>query len=403
MAARNALKRKGQTWQGGESRLPAGTNEQAENLKLRRRFFLLTKRTLKKGKAAVAVLLAVLLVTVLAIAGCGGPKPAPQQEAPKPEAKPIELKLAHFWPSTHQIETVFVPGLAKAIEQATNGRVKVVSYSGEILLKAAEIYDGVVKGVADIGISCYSYTAGRFPVMEAFELPGTTYNNSKVSDRVAWEGAKKLNPKELQDTKHLMIISTGPGHLFTKTPVQKLADLKGMEIRATGVTAKTLPLLGATAVAMPQSEAYEALSRGVVKGNIAPLETLKGFKFGEVVKYVTDTPFLYNTLFFVTMNKDKFNSLPPDLQKAIEDACAKYYEEKGVGFWDSINDAGVQFAKEKNVQFLTLSDQEKALWIERLKPIRDDYLKRMKEKGLSGEEVLQTIQELADKYNKEYK
>ncbi|MEW6426183.1 MAG: TRAP transporter substrate-binding protein [Bacillota bacterium] len=364
---------------------------------------MLPKRTLKKGKAAVAVLPALLLVAALVIAGCGGSKPAPQQEAPKPEAKPIELKLAHFWPSTHQIETDFVPGLAKAIEQATNGRVKITSYPGETLLRAAEIYDGVVKGVADIGISCYSYTAGRFPVMEAFELPGTTYNNSKVSDRVAWEGAKKLNPKELQDTRHLMIISTGPGHLFTKTPVQKLADLKGMEIRATGVTAKTLPLLGATAVAMPQSEAYEALSRGVVKGNIAPLETLKGFKFGEVVKYVTDTPFLYNTLFFVTMNKDKFNSLPPDLQKAIEDACAKYYEEKGVGFWDSINDAGVKFAKEKGVQFLTLSDQEKALWIERLKPIQDDYVKRMKEKGLAGEEILKTIKELADKYNKEYK
>ncbi len=363
---------------------------------------MLSKRVVK-GKAAIALLLAVMLVAALALAGCGTSKPAPQQPAPQPETKPIELKLAHFWPSAHQIETDFVPGLAKAIDQATNGRVKITSYPGQTLLKAPEIYDGVVKGVADIGISCYSYTAGRFPVMEAFELPGTTYNNSKVSDRVAWEGAKKLNPKELQDTKHLMIISTGPGHLMTKVPVRKLDDLKGLEIRATGVTAKTLPLLGATPVAMPQSEAYEALSRGVVKGNVAPLETLKGFKFAEVVKYVTETPFLYNTLFFVVMNKDKWNSLPPDLQKAIDDACAKFYEEKAAGFWDNINQAGVDFAKEKGVQFITLSDAEKAAWMSRLKPIHDDYVARMKEKGLPGEEILKTIQELAEKYNKEYK
>ncbi|MEW6423862.1 MAG: TRAP transporter substrate-binding protein [Bacillota bacterium] len=364
---------------------------------------MLPELTLKKGKASVVVLLALLLVTVLVLAGCGGSKPAPQQQAPKPEAKPIELKLAHFWPSTHQIETDFVPGLAKAIEQATNGRVKITSYPGETLLRGAEIYDGVVKGVADIGIGVYAYTPGRFPVMEGFELPGITYNNSAVSDRVFWETAKKFNLKELQDTKHLMIISCGPGQLLTKTPVQKLADLKGMEIRTTGGSAKTLSLLGATPVAMPQSETYEALSRGVVKGNLAPLETLKGFRFAEVVKYVTYAPFLYDSAIFVVMNKDKFNSLPSDLQKAIEDACAKYYEEKGVGFFSSLDDAGVKFAKEKGVQFLTLSDQEKALWIERLKPLQDDWVKTLKEKGLPGEEILKTLKELADKYNKEYK
>lgn len=355
-------------------------------------------------KVAFALFLAIVLAVTFVVAGCGKSQPASQQQpASKTAEKPVELKLAHFWPSAHQIETDFIPGFAKAIAQATNGRVKITSYPAETLLKAAEIYDGVVTGVADIGISCYSYTPGRFPVMEVFELPGIIYNSSRAASKVAWEGAKKLNPKEIQDAKHLMIITTGPGCLMTKAPVQKLADLQGMEIRTTGAAANSMKLLGATPVAMPQSEAYQALSKGVVAGNIAPLETLKGFKFAEVVKYVTDTPFLYNTLFFVVMNKDRWNSLPADVQKAIEEASARYFEEKGAGFWDSINEAGVQFAKEKGVQFLTLSEAEKTAWLQRLKPIHDDYVAKMKGKGLPGEEALQTARELADKYNQEKK
>lgn len=352
-----------------------------------------------------------VVATILVVSGCAAQQPAaPQapaetetpQEAPQaPEV--IELKLAHFWPSAHQIETEFVLNWAKAIEEATNGRVKITSYPGETLLKAAEIYDGVVTGIADIGISCYAYTRGRFPVMEVFELPGITYKNSKVSSRTAWEGAKKLNPAELQDTKHLMIFSTGPGVLMTKSPVQKLSDLEGMEIRATGISAETLKLLGATPVAMPQSEAYEALSKGVVKGNLAPLETLKGWKFAEVVDYVTDAPFLYNTLFFMVMNQSKWDSLPADVQQAIEEASAKYYEEAGMGFFDPINEEGKQFALEHNIEFLTLSEEEKARWLERLQPILDDYVARMQEKNLPGEEIVNTAKELSEQFNELYK
>ncbi|MEG3071516.1 MAG: hypothetical protein RQM92_12420 [Candidatus Syntrophopropionicum ammoniitolerans] len=130
------------------------------------------------------------------------------------------------------------------MEEATNGQVKVISYPQETLLKADGIYDGVVNGIADIGLSCFSYTRGRFPALEAFELPGVTYNNSRVASKVAWEGIKQLNPEEVQDTRLMMVLTTGSGDLFTKAPVQTLADLNGLELRATGLSAKTLKVLG---------------------------------------------------------------------------------------------------------------------------------------------------------------
>ncbi|MFZ5596888.1 MAG: TRAP transporter substrate-binding protein [Bacillota bacterium] len=347
------------------------------------------------------VALAVSLVAALAVfTGCSA-KESPR--AVQGQA-PVELKLAHFFPSTHPVETELIQPWIKDIEKATNGQVKITSYPGETLLKADGIYDGVVNGVADIGVSCFSYTRGRFPVLEAFELPGITYNNSKVASRVAWEGIQELNPKEVQDTKLMMVITTGPGDLFTKTPVNNLKDLQGMEIRATGLSAKTLQALGANPVAMPQSDAYEALSKGVVKGNLSPDEVLQGWKNAEVTSYLTKTPFLYNTLFFMTMNQDKWNSLSPENQKAIEEVNKKYFEQVGMGLWDKQNEAALKWAVEqKGMKVITLSEEEKNSWIQLVKPIQDEFVTSMNQKGLDGKKALDTVQRLADKYNAEYK
>ena len=226
---------------------------------------------------------------------------------------PIELKLAQFFPAALPAETELLQKWAEAVSKGTGGLVTITSYPGGTLLTAEEVYDGVVTGIADLGLSCFSYTRGRFPLLEAFELPGIVYNNSKVASKVAWEGIKELTPQEIQDTRLMMALATGPGDLFTTVPVRNLEDLKGLEIRATGLSAKTLQSLGAIPVAMAQSETYEALSKGVVKGNLAPIEVLEGWRHAEVTDYITFTPFLYNTLFFLTMNMDIWNSLPPEI------------------------------------------------------------------------------------------
>jgi len=347
------------------------------------------------------LLMLLLLVSVAALAGCSSKAPSADQGK---KQGTVELKLAHFFPSTHPAEIELIKPWAKAIEEATGGRVKVTSYPGETLLKADGVYDGVVSGIADMGLSCFSYTRGRFPVLEAFELPGITYNNSKVASRVAWDGIRQLNPKEVQDTKLMMVFTTGPGDLFTKVPVRDLNELKGLEIRATGLSAKTLKTLGANPVAMPQSDAYEALSKGVVKGNLSPVEVLQGWKHAEVTEYLTPTPFLYNTLFFITMNADKWNSLPPDVQKAIEGVNKKYFEEVAMGLWDKQNQSALKWAVEtKGMKVIKLADGEAQKWIQLVKPIQDEFVDKANQKGLPGKQALDTVKELSDKYNKEYK
>ncbi len=317
--------------------------------------------------------------------------------------RPVSLSLAHFFPATHPAETELVQGWAKALAEASNGRIDVVSYPGQTLLAAPEIYDGVVTGIADIGLSVFAYTRGRFPLLEVFELPGVTYKNSKVASQVAWDAIKALNPAEIQDTKLLMVLATGPGDLFTKSAVRTLEDLQGMEIRATGLSAKTLTALGAIPVAMPQSEAYEALSRGLVKGNLSPLEVLQGWRHAEVTDYLTLTPFLYNTLFFVTMNQRAWDRLPEDLQTVITEVSEQFFHDVAKGLWDAQNDSALTYAVETTgQQVIHLTDEETARWTELVLPIQADFLQDMAGRGLPGQEALDLVIELSEKYNAQY-
>lgn len=339
------------------------------------------------------VVIVVLVVLLTLSAGCGGPQ-AEDKEV-------YELNLAHFFPAVHPAETELVQEWAAAVEEATGGRVVVTSYPGETLLKAAEVYDGVVSGIADIGLSCFAYTRGRFPVLEAFELPGIVYESSYAASMTAWEGIKELNPVEVADTKLMFVIATGPGDLFTTAPVRSLEDLQGMKIRATGLSAETIRALGAVPEAMPQSDAYEALARGLVQGNLSPVEVLQGWRHAEVTEYLTLTPFLYNTLFFVTMNLERWNSLPVELQQIIETVNERFHAEVASGLWDRQNESALQWAvSETGQELITLSDEETDRWIERVKPIQDDFIFRMNERGLPGEEILETVLRLAEQYGR---
>lgn len=345
----------------------------------------------RKILIALTVLLSAILVSV-PLASC----------STKAADTTYEFRLAHFFPATHPAETVLVKGWSDAIAEATDGKVKISSYPGESLLKAADIYNGVVEGVTDIGLSCFAYTPGRFPVLESFELPGIVYMNSRSASMTAWEGIKALNPAEVQDTHLLFVIATGPGDLFTKSPVKSLADLQGMEIRATGLSAETIKLLGGIPVGMPQSDTYDALSKGVVKGNLGPVEVLKGWKQAEVTQSITRTPFLYNTLFFVTINKAKWDAMPADLQKIVTDVSEKFHAETAAGLWDMQNEAALAYAvDEQKMTVIELSEAETGLWIDKVMPIQEAYNKKLADLGITAD-PLKLIDELTAKYNKMY-
>ncbi len=349
------------------------------------------------------LLLLGLLILVFLAFGCStadqptAPDPEPDEESEVIDEQIYELSLAHFFPAGHPAETELVQGWAAALDAASGGRIKIVSYPGETLIKAPDIYEGVVTGIADIGMSAFFYTRGRFPVLEAFELPGIVFDSSYHASKVAWEGIKELDPEEVQDTKLMFVLATGPGDLFTTRPVSSLEDLQGMKIRAAGLSADSLALLGAVPEAMPQPEAYEALARGLVEGNLAPVEVLQGWRHAEVTDYVTKTPFLYNAVFFVTMNKEQWESLPADLKEIFVTVNESFFEEVAAGLWDAQNEKALQWAiDETGQEVITLSEEETERWLELTAPIQEDFVMRMDQLGFAGDDILETVKRLAE-------
>jgi len=304
----------------------------------------------------------------------------------------VDLTYSTFFPAPHA-QAILAVEWAKEVEKRTNGAVKVTVFPGGTLTPANQCYDGVVKGISDVGMSVLSYTAGRFPLMEVIDMP-LGYKSGAQVTRLINAFYNKFQPKELDDTKVMYLMGHGPGILNTnKKPVNKLEDLKGLKIRCTGTSSKIVSHLGATPVAMPQTETYDALQKGVVDGVMSPIETAKGWKFAEVVKYHTlNYGSAYSIGFFVVMNKQKWNSLPKDVQATIEKINTEWIE-KSARSWEYVDKEGMEYTKSKGNQIITLSKAEDERWAKLVFPILDEYVVAMKAKGLPGEEALKFCQD----------
>jgi TRAP-type C4-dicarboxylate transport system substrate-binding protein len=318
--------------------------------------------------------------------------------AASPALAQIKLNYSVFFPPTHK-NAVLATEWAKEIEKRTGGKVQITVFPGGTLTPADKCYDGVVKGISDIGFSVLAYTRGKFPLTEVSDLP-MGMKTGLVATKVINDYYKKFKPKEFDEVKIMYLHGHGPGILHTKKEVKKLEDLKGMKIRCTGMAAKIVGALGATPVAMPMGETYDAISRGVVDGSMAPQEALQGWKWGEVVKYTIENfGSSYSTGFFVVMNKDKWNSLPPDVQKIIEQVNEEYIEKQGK-LWDEIDKAGRDYTIGRGNKIISLSPDEDRRWEKAVRPLLDGYKKSMKDKGLPGEEVLSFYFQTIYKYQK---
>jgi TRAP-type C4-dicarboxylate transport system substrate-binding protein len=307
------------------------------------------------------------------------------------QAKAVELKYSIFFPAPAP-QTAVADAWGKEIEKRTNGRVKVVMFPGGTLTPAPQCYDGVVKGISDIGMSVFAYTRGKFPMIEVADLP-LGMKSGLTATKLVNEFNEKFKPKELDEVKVMYLHGHGPGILHTKKEVAKLEDLKGMKIRCTGLAAKIVTNLGGTPVAMAMGETYDALSRGVVEGSMAPYEALKTWKWGEVVKFTTeDWGSSYSSAFFVVMNKEKWNSLPPDVQKIIDQVNQEWIVKQGNN-WDEIDKGGKEATLKAGNKIIALSKDEDAKWANAVKPILDEYVKNMKDKGLPGEEAVKFYQD----------
>jgi TRAP-type transport system periplasmic protein len=310
----------------------------------------------------------------------------------KANAQTVTLRYSNFFPAPHK-NSMLAEEWCKEIEKRTNGKVKFNYFPGATLTPAAQTYDSVEKGIADVGLSVLGYTMGKFPLTEVTDLPlgsQSGYLATKMNNAYY----QKFKPKEFDGTQVMFLSGHGPGLLQTaKKPVSKLEDVKGLKIRGTGLSAKIIQHLGGAPVGMPMTETYDSISKGVAEGVLCPFEAMKGWKLGEVCNFTTlNYGASYSTDFFVVMNKAKWNALPADVKQIIQKINEEWIEKQGK-VWDDIDKEGRELMSQPGKKITALSKEEDARWAAAVRPILDEYVAQAKAKGLPGDEALKFCQD----------
>ncbi|MCP4114851.1 MAG: TRAP transporter substrate-binding protein [Desulfobacteraceae bacterium] len=310
-------------------------------------------------------------------------------------AKGVNMTYSNFFPPSH-VQSKLAESWCKEVEKRTNGEVRISYFAGNTLVKAAQIYDGVVTGRTDIGMSCLLYTRGRFPLMDVINLP---FGNpsGRFATAVVNELYDKFKPAELSDTKMMFLHAHGPGFIHTQhKAVKTLEDLKGLKIRSTGSVAGMIKALGATPVSMPMPEVYQALQKGVVGGAVYPEETNKGWKMGEVTDYtIACYPTAYSVGFFVVMNQRKWDSLSDAAKTAINDINREWAAKHGAA-WDESDYEGAGFSLGLGNSMIGIDPDEAKRWKKAVTPVFDTYLEKTKKRGVDGKGALEFLNDRLD-------
>ena len=308
-------------------------------------------------------------------------------------ADKIELSFSTIFPQTH-LHTVLNQMFADEVKKKTNGKVEITVYPVGTLTPPAKTYDAVSKGIADIGMSCPLWVAGRFPLSEIFEMP-SDIPSSWVTTRVYADLYKKYTFKEYEDVHVLFLHGPGRNVIATKsTQVNKLEDLRGLKLRTSGATIDLVKTWGAVPRAMAMSEAYEALSKGVIDGNFAVPEVLKGFKTAEVLKFVTVPPVSTSSCQFVAMNKRKWHSLPDAVKKVFNEVSSDWAEKHAM-VWMYYDKTGIEYFKSLSAdrQFSVIPMDQRPQWEKPALAVLEKYISDKEAMGLPAKEYVKYFQE----------
>ncbi len=317
-------------------------------------------------------------------------------DASAEDKKVYRFKLANFYPPLSSFNSAVWPLWIKNLDKASKGRIKIKVYPAEQLAKSEDMWESVESGICDMAHFFLMFEAGRFPVSEYGYLPMifTSSRTCGMTMTALYEKYPQIRD-EFKSVKVLWFNGNAPAQFFTRDkPINTLDDLKGLKINGGGLYWKHVGAkLGFAPMSLPFPEIYDALAKGVIDGNTVEWEGQYIFRWYELDKYSLGGVNLYIYPFIMCMNKKKWDSLPPDIQKVFTDfSGVKGAEMTGYifGRHDSAAKKNIEkYVKKKGlppVQFM--SEKKRAELKARLQPVIDLWLAEMKKKGVPGEQIL---------------
>jgi TRAP-type C4-dicarboxylate transport system substrate-binding protein len=271
------------------------------------------------------------------------------------------------------------------LEQKTAGKAR-CNILPRGVAAAPATFDAVRNGLADLSYTVHGYTPGRFATTQIAEFPFLGDTAEPVS--VAFQRLYARTPamaEEHKGVKVLAVFTHGPGIVFnTKRPITQVDDLAGLKWRVGGGMVNEISkALGMNVTLKPAPESYELLSSGVMDGTLFPAESVESFKIDKVIRYGTRFPGgLYNTSFVFMMNQAKYDGLPADVKKAVDELSGEHAARLFGKGWDRVDRRGLAFMQANNVQ-VTMADSAFVKVVnDKVAPLVDTWAKAAEAKGM---------------------
>jgi TRAP-type transport system periplasmic protein len=318
----------------------------------------------------------------------------------------VTLKLHHFLPAQSNAHKFWFLPWAEKVGKESGGKIKVEVYpSLQLGGRPPQLFDQVKDGVVDIVWTLAGNTPGRFPRLEVFELPFVSGASGEGSSQAVWDYYEANSKAELKEIQPLAVFCHGKGNIFTKDKVIKTpADLKDVKIRVPSRPINdSLQLIGASPQGIPIPALPEALAKGVVDGAVTPFEIVQALKLDELTNRISvfdGDRSLYTIVFLFAMNKAKYDGLPADLKKVIDNnsgaamsrQCGKYFDE-----WDVIGKEVVLKAK---MPMHVIAGDDLKSWKTATEPVIKAWVEARTKAGDNGADLLAQAQALITKYSK---
>ena len=292
----------------------------------------------------------VLLIAGAMMTGLGG------------AASADELSLAYFMGPKHPMnKAVFTP-FAERLAEVSGGELTVQQFPGGALNSVPpKQYSILLDGVADIVFTLPGYTGEVFPMTNVINLPGLCTDS--ISCTAALQRAKGMLEAEY-NAKILALWANSPPILLTKDkPIRTLEDLQGLILRVTSSgQVPFVKALGASPVGQPVSVINQNLANGVIDAIAIDPSGIGSFKLHEVANYLTTWFPGSGSAFVLLLNRDVYDGMSDQEQAWIDAASDASLAESGANGYAASTARGLQIAKDAGLEFIDLSDEEKARW-----------------------------------------
>lgn len=218
---------------------------------------------------------------------------------------------------------------AEQLEKDTDGRIDVTMLPVGAVIKHTETLDGIKFGVLQGHITATGFFAGKDP---AFGLMGNTVGAWSEPEQLLdymYNGGGNELMREIYKPYGIYYIgasATGLEAFVSKVPLNGVADLKGLKLRAPeGLVQQVFAAAGASPVNLPGSEVFTGLSKGVIDAaDYTVFSTNHKAGLNDVAPHPVYPGFHSLPAIEVSISAKSWNKLPADLQKIMQDSVKTF-------------------------------------------------------------------------------